>query len=193
MLIEVDLNACGVFPHERELLLEDGYGAPGRSGRLNFLLPATLAAVEACPGGAGGSTVRRERLLYSAEGLLPLAAYTPDRSTSLNDLFCLLESYIQSLRSARDLLLDERLLSADPEKGVFVRDLCIRCVWGAGPREEAHEKICRVAACLATKDRVLGAGSAMEQVRAALADGTRGLGDCLKAAEVCHREWNYII
>jgi hypothetical protein len=175
MLIEVDFSVCGALPHEKEIVL--GAGAA-------FLLPATLAAV---------ANVRRERFLYSAEGLIPLAAYAPDRSTSLNDLFRILESYIRSLLTARDLLLDERLLSADPERGVFLRELSVRCVWGAGPREEAHEKSGRVAACRAAKDRVRGAGAAMEQVRALLADGTRGLGECLKAAEVCHREWNYII
>jgi hypothetical protein len=196
MLIEVDLSVCGAHPHEKEIVLGGGTGGDsgsGRSGRTAFLLPATMAAVEVGAGGAGGAKVRWERLLYSTEGLIPLAADAPDRGTSLNDLFCLLESYIRSLLTARDLLLDERLLSSDPEKGVYVRDLQIRSVWGAGPREEAPEKICRVAACLATKDRVLGAGAAMEQVRAVLANGTRGLGDCLKAAEVCHREWNYIV
>jgi hypothetical protein len=184
MLIEVDLNACGACVHEREILLDAG------AGREPFLLPATLAAVEGGTGGPGG---RNERLLYSAEGLIPLAAYEPGREITLNDLFCLLKCYIRSLRSARDILMDERLLSSDPGKGVFVRDLQIRSVWGAGPREEAPEKLCRVASCLAAKDRVMGAASAMEQVRGVLADGSRGLGECLKAVEVCHREWNYII
>jgi hypothetical protein len=152
-----------------------------------MLLPVTLAAID---DGAGG---RKERLVYTAEGMITIAAFDPDRDTTLGDLFCILENYIRNLRAARDLLLDERLLSSDPERGVFVRGMSVRSVWGAGPREEHHEKICRVAACLAAKERVMGAGSAMSQVCSVIADGSRGLGECLKAAEVCHREWNYIV
>ncbi|GHU67204.1 hypothetical protein AGMMS49983_18020 [Clostridia bacterium] len=187
MLIAVNLNTCGALPHEREILLE---------GRGTILLPATLAAVEkgmSTGVGAEGRGEREERLYYTAEGMVPLAAFDPNRNTTLSDLFRILENYIRNLRFARDCLLDERLLSSDPEKGVFVRDLAVRSVWGAGSREDAHEKICHVAACLAAKDRVMGAGSAMAQVRTVLADGSRGLGECLKAVETVHREWNYIV
>ncbi|MDR0876290.1 MAG: hypothetical protein LBN12_08790 [Clostridiales Family XIII bacterium] len=178
MLIEVDWNACGALPHEREILL---------SGRVPFLLPATLAAID------NGSGERKERLVYTAEGSVAITAFDPDRNTTLGDLFLILENYIRNLRTARDLLLDEQLLSSDPGKGVFVRGREVRSVWGAGAREEAGEKICRVAACLKTKERVMGAGAAMEQVCSRLADGSRGLGECLKAVEIAHREWNYIV
>jgi hypothetical protein len=182
-LIEVDLNACGALPHEREILAE---GLP-------ILLPATLVVREDGVGTASAAGGRRERLVYTAEGWLPVAALNPGRDMALGDLFHILEGYIRNLVFARDVLLDERLLSSDPATGVFVRDLAVRSVWGTGLREESCEKICRVAACLAAKDRVMGAGSAMEQVRSALSDGSRGLGECLKTVEICHREWNYII
>ena len=178
MLIEVDWVMNGIFAHERDMLL---------GGLVPVLLPVTMAATEDEAKG------RSERLVYSSEGLLSIASFDPDRNTSLSDLFRILEGYIHNLKAVRNLLLDERLLSSDPGRGVFMRDLRVRSVWGEGPREEPDEKICRVAACLAKKDRVMGAGSAMEQIRSTLASGSHSLGECLKIAEVCQREWNYII
>jgi hypothetical protein len=178
MLIEADWNVCGALPHEKEILLK---------GDTPFLLPSTLAALD------NGTGERKERLVYTAEGSIPIATFDPDRNTTLGDLFLILENYIRNLRAARDLLLDERLLSSDTEKGVFVRGLSVLSVWGTGAREDHDEKICSVAACLQKKDRVMGAGAAMEQVRSMLADKSRGLGECLKAAEIVHREWNYIV
>ena len=178
MLIEVDWKASGIFLHEKELLLE---------GNAEMLLPVTLAAIE------DETTGRSERLVYSSEGMISIASFDPDRNTTLSDLFRILESYIYNLKAARDLLLDERLMSSDPGRGVFMRDHKVKSVWGEGPREDFCEKICRVASCLATKDRVMGAVSAMEQIRNTLATGTHSLGECLKIVEIGQREWNYII
>ena len=177
-LIEVDWRASGIFLHEKELVLE---------GHAGMLLPVTFAALEDETKG------RSERFVYSSEGMISIAAFNPDRNTTLSDLFRILESYIYNLKAARDLLLDERLMSSDPDRGVFMRNLSVKSVWGAGPREDFCEKICRVATCLAAKDRVMGAVSAMEQIRNTLATGSHSLGECLKIVEIGQREWNYII
>ena len=141
-------------------------------------------------------------LLYSREDLMPLAHYgrnVPMRDAAgLSMVFAMLTGYIRCLLSARDMLLDTRLLSSDPEGGVFaVRDrysgVKVKAVWGMDELAGDGEKICRVARALAGFERVMGAKSSMERIIEIICSENPSLVNCLKAAESVFREWNHIV
>ena len=153
----------------------------------DFLPKVTLMQVEG-----------QKALLYSLEGLSPIAIYGEgaDGST-LPFLFSLLTGYIKCLIAARDMLLDTRLISSDPERGVFVkRDantrVEVKAVWGTDTLSCEGEKICRVAGALAKRERVMGAKTSMERTIEIVRSENLSLNDCLKTAEKLSREWNHI-
>jgi len=187
-IITVDLDGLGARPHERSALCGAG---------LDFLLPLTPATL--LEGGA--------RLLYSWEGMMPAARLGEYGGTDLNEMFWMVKDYIRCIAAARDRLLDTARVSSDPERGVFVRTggtregagnttvgaVCLKAVYGPDAVADETEKICRLAACFADKEDVMGARASMEQFIAGLRARRPGLKDCLKLAESVQREWNYIM
>ncbi|MDR3365138.1 MAG: hypothetical protein LBS91_09410 [Clostridiales Family XIII bacterium] len=176
-ILEIAINESSIRPYEIAVVMET---VPG------FLPPATLAE-------AGGKRV----LLYSCEGLVPLARYGagPGGAMALGALFDLLCGYIRCLLAARDRLLDTRLLSSDPERGIFAAGAggAVKAVWGADALADEGEKICRVAEALAKRERVMGAKPTMEKMIKITLSENLSLKHCLKAAESLCREWNHIV
>ena len=165
-------------PHELAVVTE---------ARPPFLPQATLVRSEG-----------RMALLYSCEGLVPVARYGQGPgSVTLGALFALLTGYIRTLLAARDMLLDTRLLSSDPEAGVFTAGAspapAVKAVWGADLFAGEGEKICRVARTLAGHGRVMGAKTSMERMIGIVQGENPSLAGCLKAAESICREWNQIV
>jgi len=138
-------------------------------------------------------------LLYSNEGLSPLARYGEGiGGTSLAQIFALLTGYIRCLIAARDMLLDTRLLSSDPEEGVFAfrnskGSVAVKAVWGTDALDEDAEKVCRVAQSLAGRERIMGAKISMERIIELIRSDYLSLSACLKAVEKTCREWNHIV
>jgi len=138
-------------------------------------------------------------ILYSIEGLMPLARFGEGvAGMSLAWIFAILTGYIRCLLSARNMLLDTRLLSSDPEAGVFVvresKDaFIVKAVWGADTLADDGEKICRVAESLARHERVMGAKTTMERTVELVRSENLSLFACLKAVESLCREWNHIV
>ena len=166
-------------PHELAVVTE---------ARPSFLPQATFVLSEG-----------RRLLLYSCEGLVPLARYGQGAgSVTLGTLFALLTGYIRVLLMARDMLLDTRLLSSDPAGGVFAAcsvpsAVMVKAVWGADICAGEGEKICRVARALAGHERVMGARASMERLIDFIRTENPSLQGCLKAAESVCREWNQIV
>jgi|GEM_PF-2527826 len=100
-IIAIEVSEESMRPHELIVVTEI---------QPDFLPRATLARFDG-----------RMALLYSREGLTPLARFGagPGNIVGLGELFSLLTGYIRCLIEARDMLLDTRLLSSDPEMGVF--------------------------------------------------------------------------
>jgi len=175
--IAVDEN--NIRPHELAVVTEL---------KPDFLPQATLVQAEG-----------QKALLYSFEGLSPLALYGGGiGGQSLALLFALLTGYIRCLISARDMLLDTRLLSSDPEGGVFaVREskasVAVKAVWGTDTLSGDAEKICRVAEALSGRERVMGAKTSMERTIELVRSENLSLRSCLKAVESMCREWNHIV
>lgn len=142
----------------------------------------------------------RKALLYNCEGLVPVALYGDRRNDmTLSALFAVLTGYIRALLYARDFLLDTALLSSDPEKGVFVRGgraqgemPVVKAIWGMDAVSAEGEKICRIAASLAGRTRVMGAQASMARMIEIVQAENPSLRDCLKTAESLCREWNGI-
>ena len=143
-------------------------------------------------------------LLYSRENLVPIAHYgrgappETDDISGLGMVFSLLTGYIRCLLSARDMLLDTKLLSSNPEEGVFlVRErysgVKVKAVWGKDDLQNEGEKICRIAGTLAGFERVMGAKTSMERMIEIIRSENPSLINCLKAAESVCREWNHIV
>jgi len=156
--------------------------------RQPFFLPrATLVQAE-----------EQRALLYSLEGLTPLARYgARGDGMSLALLGNILTGYIRCLIAARDMLLDTGLLSSDPVGGVFViretgASVTVKAVWGADTLTGEGEKICRVAEALAGHERVMGAKTIMERTIEIVRSENLSLNACLKAVESMSREWNHI-
>ncbi|MCL1896226.1 MAG: hypothetical protein FWG03_06760 [Clostridiales bacterium] len=165
-------------PHEIAVVTE---------ARPSFLPQSTLVQSEG-----------RRALLYSREGLVPVARYGQGPgSVTLGELFALLTGYIRSLLFARDMLLDTRLLSSDPEAGVFIcgdaATPVIKAIWGTDLFSSEGEKICRIARALAAHERVMGAKTSMERMTGIIEGENLSLAGCLKAAESICREWNQIV
>ena len=165
-------------PHEIAVVTE---------ARPSFLPQSTLVQSEG-----------RRALLYSREGLVPVARYGQGPgSVTLGSLFAVLTGYIHSLIAARDMLLDTRLLSSDPETGVFTcGDAAapeIKAIWGTDLFSGEGEKVCRVARTLAAHERVMGAKTSMERMIGIAQVENLSLQGCLKAAESICREWNQIV
>ena len=143
--------------------------------------------------------IAQKALLYSYEGLSPLASYGEGTGgMSLTLLFGLLTGYIKCLIQARDMLLDTRLLSSDPRAGVFVlreskTSMIVKAVWGADTVAGDVEKICRIAQALAGHERVMGAKISMERTIEVVRSENLSLSSCLKAVESISREWNHIV
>jgi len=141
----------------------------------------------------------RKALLYSHEGLTPLALYgSGTNNMTLALIFALLTGYIRCLIASRNMLLDTRLLSSDPEEGVFaIREsnssVSVKAVWGADTLTGDGEKICRVAKSLARHERVMGAKTSMERTIELVRSENLSLSACLKAVERICREWNHIV
>ena len=177
-VIAVAVNENNIKPHELAVVTEL---------KPDFLPHATLVQAEG-----------QKALLYSYEGLSPLAFYGDGNGgMSLTLLFGLLTGYIKCLLRARDMLLDTRLLSSDPEAGVFVMkesktSVIVKAVWGADTVAGDGEKICRVAQALAGRERVMGAKISMERTIELVRSENLSLAACLKAAEKMCREWNHI-
>ena len=156
----------------------------------DFLPPATLV-----------NTDGKNELLYSCEGLVPvLRSIEEPGSMPLSGLFDILLGYIHCIISARDMLLDTRLISSDPETGVFLMrgpgangNIRVKSLWGADELSCAGEKICRVANALAGCDRVMGSRTAMERMIEFIRSENPSLLNCLKMAEIACREWNNIV
>ena len=165
-------------PHELAVVTE---------ARPSFLPQATLVQSEG-----------RRALLYSREGLVPVARYGQGTgSVALGSLFALLAGYIRAMLAARDMLLDTSLLSSDPEAGVFTAGAApspaVKAIWGADLFSGEGEKICRVARTLAGHERVMGAKASMERMINIVQAENLSLAGCLKAAESICREWNQIV
>ena len=117
---------------------------------------------------------------------------------SLPLVFALLTGYIRCLITARDMLLDTRLLSSDPFGGVFaIREdgagVAVKAVWGADTLAGEGEKICRVAESLAGHERVMGAKTTMERTIELVRSENLSLYSSLKIVESLCREWNHIV
>jgi len=177
-VIAIAIGENNIRPHELAVVTEVNPG---------FLPHATLAQAEG-----------RKALLYSLEGLSPLAHYGEGTgSMSLALILALLTGYIRCLLAARDMLLDTRLLSSDPNGGVFViresgAAVTVKAVWGADKLTGDGEKICRVAESLAAHERVMGAKTTMERTVELVRSENLSLFSCLKAVESMCREWNHI-
>ena len=177
-IIAVAVGEQSMCPHELAIITE---------AKPEFLPPATLAESEG-----------RRALLYSSEGLVPVARYgegpNGGRPATLAGLFDMLTGYIRCLLSARDMLLNTRLLSSDPETGVFVRHerAKVVAVWGADALADEKEKICRIAHALSGRERVMGAKTSMERMIEIIRSENPSLLNCLRAAESLCREWNHI-
>jgi len=174
----IALRENNIRPHEIAIVTEL---------KPEFLPRATLVQKEG-----------QKALLYSHEGLSPLAVYC-DRADgmSLALIFALLTGYIRCLIAARDMLLDTRLLSSDPEGGVFaLREskayVAVKAVWGSDTLTSDGEKICRVAQSLSARDRVMGAKTTMERTIELVRSENLSLSACLKTVERMSREWNHI-
>ena len=157
--------------------------------RPDFLPQVTFAAADG-----------HKTLLYSTEGIAPLARYIerPDwGGSALDGLFMLLTGYIRALLTARDMLLDTALLSSDPEEGVFVLTQAarsdVKVIWGADDLTDTGEKICRIAHALSKSERIMGAKTSMERMIYVIRTENPSLLACLKLAESLCREWNYIV
>jgi hypothetical protein len=179
-IVAVQIDNMRVAPHELTVVTET---------RPVCLAPATLAERN------GTKT-----LLYACDGLVPIAYYGERRGdVTLSILFALLTGYVKTLLTARDLLLDTALLSSDPENGVFVcggekaaEAPVLKALWGADAVFSDNEKICRIAASLAKRERVMGACASMERMIEILRQENLSLRACLKLAESLCREWNGI-
>ena len=177
-VIAIAVGGNDIHPHEIAVITE---------ARPAFLPQATLMLTEG-----------QKALLYSREGLSPLAAYGEGAGgQSLALVFALLTGYIRCLLSARDMLLDTRLLSSDPMGGVFAfreskTSVAVKAVWGADALSGDGEKICRVAGALAGRERVMGAKTSMERTIELVRSENLSLNACLKAVESICREWNHI-
>lgn len=178
-LVAVAVEKNNICPHEIVVVTEV---------QPDFLPRATLAQAEG-----------QMAILYSCEGLTPIGR-CDDRAggLTLDAIFICLAGYIRCLLAARDMLLDTRLLSSDPETGVFVfRDPggseIVKAVWGADTIADNRGKICRVARSLAEHERVIGAGISMERTMEIVRSENLSLNACLKAVECVHREWNHIV
>ena len=177
-IIAVAVGAQTVRAHELTVVTEI---------RPDFLPQATFVQSEG-----------RMALLYSHENLTPIALYGEGQGAgTLAGIFDLLTGYIRTLLAARDMLLDTRLLSSDPEEGVFVscNNSCnnVKAIWGADAIADEGEKICRVAQALAGRERVMGAKKSMERISQIIRSERPSLLNCLKAAESVCREWNHIV
>jgi len=190
-IIAITVGEQTVCPHELTVVTEV---------RPDFLPQATFVQSEG-----------RMALLYSRENLTPLARYGEDATgATLTGIFELLTGYIRSLIAARDMLLDTRLLSSDPEEGVFVSrytgpaaaygavssphvNAKVKTIWGADAIPDEGEKICRIAQTLAGRERVMGAKKSMERISQIIRSESPSLLNCLKAAESVCREWNHIV
>ena len=176
-VLTMPVNEQQMYPHELAVIT---VSRPG------FLPQAALAEAEG-----------QRALLYSTEGLKPLTEYiTAAREVTVEKLFELLSGYIRALIGARDMLLDTRLLSSDPEAGVFAAGsgsaLTVKAVWGADAFTDESGKICRVARALSGCERIMGAKSSMERMITAVRADNPSLLNCLKLAETLCREWNCI-
>ena len=177
-VIAVGVDENNIHPHEIAVVTEV---------RPDFMPRATLAQTEG-----------KRTILYSREGLVPLAHYGEGTgSVSLALLFALLTGYIRCLLTARDMLLDTRLLSSDPEWGVFAfreskTSVIIKTLWGADTLSGEGEKVCRVAQALSGRERVMGAKTSMDRTMELIRSENLSLSACLKAAESICREWNHI-
>jgi len=178
-IIAVAVDESIVKPHEIAVVTEH---------RPGFLPRATLVQKDGY-----------KALLYSSEGLSPLASYGErGGDAALAGLFELLTGYIRCLIAARNMLLDTRLLSSDPEAGVFAfreskGSVAVKAVWGADPLTEDGEKICRIAQSLSRRERVMGAKITMERTIELVRSENLSLSACLKAVESMCREWNHIV
>ena len=174
IVVAIDRNSAQA--HELAVVLE---------ARPDFLPPATLVQSEG-----------RRALLYSREGLVPLTAFGErPGSARLDTAIGLLKGYIRCLISARDMLLDTRLLSSDPEGGVFAcraKGGLVKAVWGSDTVSDENEKICRVAQALGRAERVMGARTSMERMIDIIRSESPSLLNCLRTAEAVCREWNRI-
>ena len=174
-LIGIAVEENNIRPHEIAVVTEVNP---------QFLPKATLARADG-----------RTALLYSLEGLSPLKYY--GAGVDLPLVFALLTGYIRCLLSARDMLLDTRLISSDTEEGVFVvresgMSVAVKALWGADTVPTEGEKICRVARTLAMHERVMGAKTSMERTIELVRSENLSLSACLKAVENICREWNHI-
>ena len=178
-IIAIAVSENNIRPHEIAVVTEL---------KPEFLPRATLVHKEG-----------QKAILYASEGLSSLAMFGGGSGVmSLAEIFELLTGYIRCLISARDMLLDTRLLSSDPESGVFVRvetgtSVSVKAVWGADTLTEDVDKICRVAASLARRERVMGAKMSMERTIETVRSENLSLSSCLKAVERLCREWNHIV
>ena len=179
-VIAIAIGENNIHPHEIVVVTETNP---------IFLPRATLIQTE-----------EQKALLYSFEGLVPLANYGEQQTgdISLAMVFDILTGYIRCLLSARDMLLDTRLLSSDPEAGVFVcraskTIVTVKAVWGADRFPSDGEKICRVAQSLAGCDRVMGAKISMERTIELVRSENLSLSACLRTVEKICREWNHIV
>ena len=178
-VIAIAVNENNIKPHELAVVTEL---------KPDFLPRATLVQAEG-----------QKALLYSYEGLSPLSIYGDSNGgMPLTLLFGMLTGYIKCLLRARDMLLDTRLLSSDPETGVFAMkesntSVIVKAVWGADTVAGEGEKICRVAQALAGRERVMGAKISMERTIELVRSENLSLNSCLKAVESINREWNHIV
>ena len=174
--VSVDGN---IHPYEIEVVTEAGP---------DFLPKATIAQAEG-----------QRAILYSSEGLTPLAAYgVGTGSGPLGLIFMLLTGYIRCLLAARDMLLDTRLISSDPERGVFAerkseKFVAVKAVWGIDELADDNQKICRIAHALAGRERVMGAKMSMDRTIELVRSENTSLSVCLKVVENVCREWNHIV
>jgi len=177
-IIAVSVNG-NIHPFEIEVVTES---APV------FLPKATLAQAEG-----------EKAILYSSEGLTPLAYYGAGAGSGpLGLIFILLTGYIRCLMAARDMLLDTRLLSSDPERGVFAarkseQFVAVKAVWGIDELAEDNQKICRVARALSGRERVMGAKTSMDRTIELVRSENTSLSASLKIVENVCREWNHIV
>ena len=177
-VIAVAVKDNNIRPHEIAVVTEM---------RPEFLPSATFVQAEG-----------QKALLYSQEGLSPLAFYGKGTEVlSLAEIFALLTGYIGCLLASRNILLDTRLLSSDPERGVFTyreskSNVLVKAVWGADTFTNDVDKICRIARSLAGHERVMGAKTTMELTIKLVRSENLSLSSCLKAVESMCREWNHI-
>lgn len=188
-IIAIAVSDADIHKHELEIVTE---------AKPEFLLPVTLAQSE-----------ERKALLYSREGMTPVSRFGEGMDISLGGIFAVITGYIRCLLEARDRMLNTCLVSSDPENGVFVaqQDSClgvspglsassglrVLTVWGADTVTDENEKICRIAAALSRRERVMGAKAGTERLIEIIRSENPSLLNCLKAAERVCREWNRIV